>query len=148
MTQFYWQSRTASAGTRLLDIAVEQSKKEGLFINCKKTECIVVCKRERPRCRLKIGEIEIKQVRKFNYLGRIITEDGKCDGKIRRRIGIAKEAFQKLSNNLCDRKLSMETKKRVLECYVKTTLVYIWQWMLDDIIVNAKETGGSGNVVL
>ena len=109
---------------RLLDIVVEQSKKKGLYINCKKTECMVVCKRERPRCRLKIGEFEIKQVGKYNYLGSIITEDGTCDTEIRRRIGIAKEAFQKLSDILCDRKLSMETKKRVLECYVKTTVVY------------------------
>ena len=44
---------------------------------------MVVCKRERSRYRVKIGEIEIKQVKKFNYLGSIITEDGKCDAEIR-----------------------------------------------------------------
>ena len=54
---------------RLLDIVIEQSKKKGLSINCKKAKCMVFCKRERPRCRLKMCEIEIKQVGKFNYLG-------------------------------------------------------------------------------
>ena len=37
---------------------------------------------------------------------------------------LVKEAFQKLSNILCDKKLSMETKKRVLDCYTKNTLLY------------------------
>ena len=46
---------------------------------------MIVRTRERPRCRLQIGEVEIKQVGKFNYLGSILTEDGKCDTKISQR---------------------------------------------------------------
>lgn len=33
---------------------------------------MVVSKKDRPRCELNIGDIKIKQMRKFNNLGRII----------------------------------------------------------------------------
>ena len=47
----------------------KESKKKGLTIDCKKTECLVVSKKKSPKCRLHIGEAIIKQVEKFNYLG-------------------------------------------------------------------------------
>ena len=70
----------------LLDRVVDESRKRGLTINCKKTECLVVSKRESPKCSLKIGDVIIKQVAKFNYLGSTITENGKCDDEIKRII--------------------------------------------------------------
>ena len=63
----------------LLNKVVVESKKKGLTINCKKTECLVVTKKKSPKCRLHIGEAIIKQVEKFNYLGSYSTENGKCD---------------------------------------------------------------------
>ena len=59
---------------RLLDVVVKQREKKALSINCK-TECMVVCKSERPRYRLQIGEVETKQGGKFNFLGNILTEN-------------------------------------------------------------------------
>ncbi|MCH9665805.1 MAG: hypothetical protein K0U41_08180 [Gammaproteobacteria bacterium] len=110
----------------LLDKVVDESKKKGLTINSKKnkTECMVVSKGESPRCELKIGDITIQKIKKFNYLGSMITEDGRCDTEIRRRIGIAKDSFQKLNKILKDRKLTMGTKIRVLDCYVLSILLY------------------------
>ena len=69
-------------------------------------------------------DTKIKQVQKFKYLGSVLTEDGKCDAEIKRRIGLAKDAFQKLSKVLRDRKVSRTTKKRVLYCYVIPVLLY------------------------
>ena len=108
----------------LLNIVVEVSKKRGLSINCKKTKCMVVSKRENPHCEVKVGDIDIEQVTKFNYLGSFLTEDGKCDMEIRRRIGIAKNTFMKLGKILRNGKISMHTKKRVQNCYVEPVLLY------------------------
>ena len=80
----------------MLEKVVEKSKKKGLTINCKKTEWMVVSKKESPACALKTGDNTIKQVQKFNYLGSLLTENGKCDEEIKKRIGRAKDAFQKL----------------------------------------------------
>ena len=108
----------------LLTKVVEESKRKGLTINCKNTECMVISKQSDQLCRLKIEDTEIKQVKSFNYLGSLITDDGKCDSEIKRRIGMSKQAFQKLKRVLKDRKMSLRTRKRILHCYVYSILTY------------------------
>ena len=67
----------------LLGKVVKESKKKGLKINCKK---IVVKKRASTACALKIGDNTIKQVWKFNYLGSLLIENGKCDEESKREL--------------------------------------------------------------
>ena len=76
---------------------VEERKKKGLTINCKKTECMVLSKIESPACALKTGDNTIKQVHKFIYPGSLLPENGKCDEEMKKRIGMAKDVFQKLN---------------------------------------------------
>ena len=97
----------------LLDNVVEESKKKGLTINCKKTECMVVSRRESPTYALKIGDNTIKQVQKFSCLGSLLTENGMCDEEIKKRIGMAKDAFQKLQKIVKNRKLSLDIRKQI-----------------------------------
>ena len=108
----------------LLHKVVEESKKKGLTINCKKTKGMVVSKGQSPACALKIGDNTIKQVQKFNYLGSLLTENGKCDEEIKMRIGMAKDAFQKLQKIVKNSKLSLDIRKWTLDCYVKPILTY------------------------
>ena len=68
--------------------------------------------------------MHIKQVQKFNYLGSVITSDGRCDTEIKKRIGMAKDTFQELEKVLRNHKLVMETKKKVLDAYVMSILMY------------------------
>jgi uncharacterized protein (UPF0147 family) len=87
-------------------------------------------------CRLSIGDTPIKQVQK--YLGSIITEDGKCDKDVRVCIGMAKEAFEKLSNIMKNNKISMATKIRMLNCYVYPILTYSSEcWTMSHSLRNA-----------
>ena len=92
----------------LLDRVVNASQEKGLTINCKKTESMVISKKESPRCDLSIGDAYIKQMQKFNYLESVITSDGRC--KIKKRIAMANDTFQKLEKVLRNHKLAMETK--------------------------------------
>ena len=73
---------------------------------------------------LHVGINKIQQFEQFNYLGSLITENGKYDSEIKKRIGNAKDAFQKLGKIFKDRKMSIDTKMRVLDCYVKPILTY------------------------
>ena len=45
---------------------------------------------------MRVKDQNIKQVSSFSYLGSLITEDAKCVAEIKRRIVLAKSAFQKL----------------------------------------------------
>ena len=106
----------------MLGKVVEESKGKVLTINCKKTECMVVSKRESPACALKIGYITIKQVQKFNYLGSLLPESGKCDEESKKKIGMAKDAFQKFQKIVKNSMLSLDIRKHILDCYVKPIL--------------------------
>ena len=108
----------------LLDRVVNASQEKGLTINCKKTECMVISKKESPRCDLRIRDAHIKQVQKFNYLGSVVTSDDRCNTEIKKRIGMAKDTFQKLEKVLRNHKIAMKTKKRVLDTYVISILMY------------------------
>ena len=53
----------------------------------------------------------LEQKNTFEYLGSIITSDGKCDTEIKRRIGIAKTGFSKMSNVFLSHNIRVTTKK-------------------------------------
>ena len=109
----------------IMDKVVTESEKKGLFINCKKTECLVISKQKNvPDCNIKIHGANLKQVNGFNYLGSWITSDGKCVKEIQRRITLAKDTFSRMSTLLCNMKITMSTRLRILDCYVLPILKY------------------------
>ena len=110
---------------KILDKVVSESESKGLTINCKKTKCLVVSKQKtRPNCNITIKNESIEQVDKFEYLGSLIMSDAKCDQEINRRIGMTEATFHKMKRLLCNSKLAMKTKLRLLECYVISSLTY------------------------
>ena len=50
-------------------------------------------------------------------------EDGKCDLEVKARIGMAKDAFWKYKE-LLRGNIGLQTKKRILHCYVYSVLKY------------------------
>jgi len=60
----------------------------------------------------------------FSYLGSLITSDGRCDREIKRRIAMSRETFSKIKKILCNPKITVTTRLRVLECYVLPVLKY------------------------
>ena len=110
---------------QLLDEINSNGESKGLSINHKKTKYMVISKSETPPTRtLKLGDIKIEQVDNFNYLGSVVTSNGRCKNEIRRRISLAKEAFKKMKPILWDRKLSMPIKNRVLQTFVWPVILY------------------------
>ncbi len=73
---------------------------------------------------IKVDGIRLEQVEKFKYLGHIITDDGRSDNEIRRRIEIARKNFINMKDVLTTRRLNLETRKRIMRCYVLSTFLY------------------------
>ena len=44
-------------------------------------------------CNVTVNGDKLEQVDQFSYLGSLITQDGRCDKEIKRRIGISKKRF-------------------------------------------------------
>ena len=100
-------------------------KEYGMKMNANKTKTMVITRKENtPQIKLEIDGTEIKQVQNFKYLGQTISDDGKCDVEITKRIEIARGAFNNLKGALLSSNISLNTKKRIIKCYVWSTLLY------------------------
>ena len=76
------------------------------------------------------------------YLRHIITEDGKCEKEVRRRIEIARAAFEGLKEVLTTRNIKINTRRKLEQCYIWSTLLYAAEtWTLNtNIIVDIKNS--------
>src|SRR5215469_8487867 len=83
-----------------LNVLNEVSERKGLKINKSKTEVIISRAVINLRVIIRIEDNLVKQVGRFNYLGSLINEDGRCEDEIRKRINKAKCAFNKMKNLL------------------------------------------------
>ena len=85
---------------------------------------VISKKKEIPKCHLLVNGQAIRQVKQLSYLGSIFTSDGRCDTEIKRRIGVAKKASKDLANILTNRKVKLDTRKRILTSYKWSVLLY------------------------
>ncbi|GFN82240.1 endonuclease-reverse transcriptase [Plakobranchus ocellatus] len=109
---------------KLLNIVEEESRKKGLEPNSKKTEVMVISRKQKsPKCDIFINEVKLKQMEKFKYLGTIISNDGKTNREISARTAQAKINFQKMKTILTNKQISIETRKRALQCYIEPFLI-------------------------
>ena len=111
----------------LLTTVNDKGKLNGMEINVKKTKSMVANKKqETPKVSINLDGTAIEQVEKMVYLGSITTEDGKSEVEveIKRRIEIARNAFNNMKSVLSSRNISLNTRMRLTKCYVWSTLLY------------------------
>ena len=101
------------------------SEEKDLSINVAKKAFMVMTNcTERVRCELNLNGKRIKQVDQFCYLGSWITADVRCEREIKYRISEAKRAFSEMKSLLKNRKLSLESRKRMVKTFVWSVLLY------------------------
>ena len=109
----------------ILNEVNEAGKTLNMKMNAKKTKAMIIPKKDdKPRISTIIDGTNIEQVANFPYLGQKITEDGRCKEEIKRRINIARTTFSKMSKVLTSKKIALNTRKRILQCYIWSTLQY------------------------
>ena len=110
---------------QLLNIVESKSKEKGLELKSKKTEVMVISRKEEPPLiNITINGIKLKQRDHFKYLGALISSDGRNNTEISARIAQAKMTFQKMNTVLTNSHISIHTRKRTLECYIEPILMY------------------------
>ena len=73
---------------------------------------------------IKIEGTDVELVNSFTYLGQTISDDGRSEKEIKRRIEIARTVFNCMTNVLTSKNISLHTRKRIVKCYIWTTLLY------------------------
>ena len=100
----------------LVDMVKEDSLEDRLKMNVKKTKTMVIRRdsSDGSKVNITVDGRALEQVESYVYLGQLITEDGRSDKEIRRRIKKARR--ESLKSILTSRKLTMETRKRLIMC--------------------------------
>ena len=103
----------------------------GLELNSKKTEVMVLSRKEEPPLiNITINSIKLKQRDHFKYLGALVSSDGRNNTEISARIAQAKMMFQKMKTVLTNSHISIQTRKRTLECYIEPILIECEAWTI------------------
>src|SRR6188768_2664424 len=71
------------------------AKKFDMRINVKKTKTMVVSRGGGKSVNIVIDGQKVEQVKKFRYLGALISDDGRCLDEVKTRIALGKDAFNK-----------------------------------------------------
>lgn len=117
----------------LLDRVNNASEEMGLTINTQKTKVMVISKTDE-NCHIYLNNTQLEQVHKFRYLGVALNDKWDPDVEIKSRIEQARNTYNKWKQIICNRKLSLDTRNRVIKCYVWSVLLYgaeTWTLKLD-----------------
>ncbi|XP_012548777.2 uncharacterized protein LOC101741398 [Bombyx mori] len=106
----------------LLRRLVIVSEEMGLKINQSKTKIMIVDKYGTLNENNILGQYDI--VKTFVYLGSIISNRGRSETEIRRRIGMAKSAMSQLNKIWRDRNILRKTKVQIVETLVFLIFLY------------------------
>ena len=107
----------------------------GMALNAKKTKTMLISKFDEDKtCKVQVNGTELEQVKKYKYLGTMVTSDGRSLVEVKRRIAMAKDAFWKYGE-LLRNNVSMKLKKKVLSCYINSVLMYCCEsWTITEEI--------------
>lgn len=96
-----------------------------LKINAKKTKAMVISKMKNNRkITIQVRQEPVDQVNEFCYLGSLITRDNKSTKEIKKRIEMAKQAFEKKRTLLTNKNLSITSRKKFIKTYIWSILLY------------------------
>ena len=121
----------------LLTAFNEKGKPYGMEMNIIKTKSMVISRKKPvPNISISVEGKPIQQVGRMVYLGYMGNEDGKYDKEIKRRIGIARSAFESMAKILTSRNISIELRSHIAKCYIWLTLLYGAEtWTLTKVTV-------------
>ena len=134
-------AETSEALQHLLDTLNNKGKEFGMKINVKKTKVITVTRtNDITPYVIEIDGTPVEEVTSYTYLGQLLSSNGKNEDDIIRRISIARSTFNKMRSTLTNKSISFETRKRIMRCYIWSTLLYGAEtWTLTSAMVKRLE---------
>eukprot|EP00794_Sanderia_malayensis_P008524 gene8524-9439_t len=98
----------------------QESERKGLYLNVDKTKMMMIGANGSVTVNGKTVEV----VNEFNFLGSVISKDGRCRKEIDRRIALAKAAVGRLSKVWKDHNIYKVTKMKIMQTLVFPILLY------------------------
>ncbi|KAK3560905.1 hypothetical protein QTP86_022883 [Hemibagrus guttatus] len=98
-------------------------ERRGMKVSRRKTEYMCVNEREGSGTVRLQGE-EVKKVQEFKYLGSTVQSNGECGKEVKKRVQAGWNGWRKVSEVLCDRKISARIKGKVYRTVVRPAMLY------------------------
>jgi hypothetical protein len=112
------------------------SFKFGLIVNENKTRYMKCSRKETRLDRLRVGNIQIDQVRSFSYLGTIVNGNSTLDEEIRGRIVKGNKAFYANRALFKNKLVSKKSKLKLYWSVIRPVVVYGCEtWVLKESII-------------
>ena len=120
----------------MMDKVNEVGKLYNMTMNAKKTKSMAISRNEnKPKVNIKLDGTAIEQVGSFKYLSQTVSDGGRCADEIKKRTVIVKTRFSKMKNVLRSTKIPLNTRKRILQCCVWSTLLYVAEtWTITKVM--------------
>ena len=119
-----------------LEIWRNALERRGLKVSRSKTEYLRVGDVDDGE-ELKLQGEKVKRAKNFKYLGSTVSNDGRCEEEVRRRIQAEWMTWRKVSGDLCNRKLSAKVKGKMYKSVVRPTMLY----GMETVTVTEKKMG-------
>ena len=74
--------------------------------------------------RITVAGASLERVQRYKYLGSWVNEAWESDNEIKARIEIARASFNKMKKVLCNKKLDVNLRVRMLQCYIWPIVFY------------------------
>ena len=108
-----------------LDIINEKIEQRGLKINVEKSKTVVMNRGEKEgKGVIKVGDKELEVVKHFKYLGSELTEDGRLNLEISRRIQLGSAFYQQVRGLVWNKDIPMKAKEVMYEAYYVPIMTY------------------------
>uniref|UniRef100_A0A8D8VC16 Craniofacial development protein 2 n=1 Tax=Cacopsylla melanoneura TaxID=428564 RepID=A0A8D8VC16_9HEMI len=126
----------------LIDRVARASATYNMKLNTSKTKIMIV--KKRPGICRYVFNVEgepLEQVSSYKYLGTYVNQDWGHKHEIKIRIEMARTSFNRMRPVLCNMHLNLNTRIRVLKCYVFSVLLYgVEVWTLTKETLNRLES--------
>ena len=106
-----------------LEIWRNALERRGLKVSRSKTEYLMVGGVDDGE-EFKLQGKKVKRAKNFKYLTLTVSNDGRCEQEVRRRIQARWMSWRKVSGILCDRKLSAKVNGKMYKSVVRPTILY------------------------
>ena len=106
-----------------MDSLVKTANDYGMKMNIKKTKIMLVSKNMDGNLSILVNGQEIERVRRFKYLGSVVSEDGRSLAAVKERIVLAKDAFGK-RRELLTKHISRKSKKKLMKTIIWPVALY------------------------
>ena len=109
---------------KMMDSLDVTGRRYDMKINVKKTKTMRISRRGGVKLHIEMYGNTVEQVKKFRYLGALVTEDGRCEAEIKARVAMAKRFSIIKESCMLTQRMDRKLKKQIIKSVLWSVALY------------------------